>query len=266
MTVLLGAAFFGGMYFWTMHRTTSQLAIQEARPDCSQTGVSGGGGTIVAISGNRLITYDAYTHQTTTITIGPYTRYYQPDFFTAAPSSSLTKIGQVISASGYGCGWNAHGFPATIDSSNGFISRIPTLPDIAAPSGWYAHRTEMGAIVFTKNQALSMPSATEGFALGEQIDANAVILDHSPDDWAGLNIGNASGTIGAPPQSDWGSLGTYQTIKAEIGTEADNALIYAIFVPKQYTVYEFMLYPYPNTTDTPAFNALVETFARSLVE
>jgi hypothetical protein len=144
------------------------------------------------------------------------------------------------------------------------VSRMTTLSDIPALPGWYAHRVEIGAIIFTKQSQLSIPSATEGFALGEQIDAGAYRLDHRPVDWAWANIGTASGTMGASPASDWSTLNGYQAIRAPIGMGEEPELIYAVFDPAHYTVYEFTLYPYPNATDTPVFDQMVKNFAKSL--
>lgn len=249
-----------GFYFWRNHQHTS--TTQSTTPNCNQ--VDGGGGTITAISGNDVTTYDSRSNHTTTIIISLYTNYYEPDRLTPIASSSLIVLGQTISAAGEGCDLNSDGSPATINAFPGIVWRVPILPNIPAPIGWYAHSAGASAIVFTRESDLSIPQATEGYALGEQIDANAVPLDRRPVDWAGLNIGNASGTIGVSPANDWGSLNGYQTIKAEIGTEADNELIYAIFDPTQYTVYEFTLYPYPNASDTSIFDNIVNTFAKSL--
>jgi hypothetical protein len=249
-----------GFYFWKNHQHTS--ITQSTTPNCNQ--VNGGGGTITAISGNNVTTHDSRSNHTTTIIISPYTNYYEPDRLTPVASSSLIVIGQTISAAGEGCDLDSNGFPATINAFPGIVWRVPNLPNISAPAGWYAHPLGTSETVFTRETNLSISQATEGYALGEQIDANAVPLDRRPTDWAGLNIGNASGTMGAPSANDWGSLNGYQTIKAEIGTEADNELIYAIFDPTQYTVYEFTLYPYPNATDTPILDELVKEFAKSL--
>lgn len=249
-----------GFYFLRNHQYTN--VAQNPIPNCSQ--VNEGGGTITAISGNDITTYDNRFDHTTTIVVGPYTYYDEPDRLTPIASSSLIVLGQTISAAGEGCDFDSNGLPATINAFPGIVWEVPTLPRIPAPVGWYAHSVGTSETVFTREANLSIPQATEGYALGEQIDVNAVPLDRRPIDWAGLNIGNASGTMGAPPASDWGTLNGYQTIKAEIGTEADNELIYAIFDPTQYTVYEFTLYPYPNATDTPIFDELVSEFAKSL--
>jgi hypothetical protein len=262
--LVVALAVAGGIFFWNMRHTSSMPVAQNSKSDCTDTGVTGGGGTIVAISGNHIITNDPYSNQTTTITIGPSTYYYEADLITSVSSSSLLVVGQAVLAGGIGCDWGSNSYPATIDATMSIVSRMTTLSDISAPPGWYAHRVEIGAIVFTKQSQLSIPSATEGFALGEQIDAGAYRLDHPPVDWAWANIGTASGTMGASPAKDWGTLDGYQTIRAPIGMGEEPELIYAVFDPAHYTVYEFTLYPYPNATDTPVFDEIVQNFAKSL--
>ena len=262
--LVVALAVAGGIFFWIMNRASPAPVAPNSKSDCTDTGVTGGGGTIVSISGNHIVTHDPYSNQTTTITIGPATYYYEADLITSASSSSLLVIGQDILAGGIGCNWGSSSYPETIDATMSIVSRMTTLSDIHAPSGWYAHRMEIGAIVFTKQSELSIPSATEGFALGEQIDVGAYRLDHPAVDWASANIGTASGTMGASPASDWGTLNGYQTLRAPIGMGEEPELIYAIFDPAHYTVYEFTLYPYPNATDTPIFDSMVKNFAKTL--
>ena len=264
IVLIVALAVAGGIFFWTVHRASPAPVAQNPKSDCTDTGVTGGGGTIIAISGNHIITHDPYSNVTTTITIGPSTLYYEADLITSAASSSLLVVGQAVLAGGIGCDWGSNSYPGTIDATMSIVSRMTTLSDIPAPPGWYAHRVEIGAFVFTKQPQLSIPSATEGFALGEQIDVGAYRLDHPPVDWAWANIGTASGTMGASPASDWGTLNSYKTIRAPIGIGEEPELIYAIFDPAHYTVYEFTLYPYPNATDTPIFDKMVQNFAKSL--
>jgi len=265
--LILAIVVSAGIYFWNPNHTPSTSGVpvaQNPKSDCTDTGVTGGGGTIVAISGNHIVTNDPYSNVTTTITIGPSTLYYEADLITSAASSSLLVVGQAVLAGGIGCDWGSNHYPATIDATMSIVSRMTTLSDIPAPPGWYAHRVEIEAIVFTKQAQLSIPSATEGFALGEQIDAGAYRLDHPSVDWAWANIGTASGTMGASPASDWGTLYGYKTIRAPLEMGEEPELIYAIFDPAHYTVYEFTLYPYPNATDTPILDAMVRSFAKDL--
>jgi hypothetical protein len=218
-----------------------------------------GGGTITNIEGNSIAVRDFSSGRILRIIVGSLTNYYEPDLLTFASSSSIVAIGKTIAANGVSC----TGDPPTLDARMGYIELVPILPNISAPSGWYPHSEGQGpsAVFFTKQVDLPNIPSTEGYAYGEQIDVSAVPLTPG---WATANIGNVSGTIGTPPPYDWGTLAGYQTIKAEVGTEAYNALIYAIFDPIHYTVYEFTLYPYPNATDTPILDSMAQDFAKSL--
>jgi hypothetical protein len=216
-----------------------------------------GGGTIISIEGNIITAKDEISKTTVRIVVGSSTNYYEPDLVTRASSSAVIEVGNLVTANGQSCS----GDPPTLDARIGYIQLLPILPDVPTPAGWYAHSQGINAVFFTKQADLPDVGATEGYAYGEQIDVSAVALTPG---WANANIGNASGTIGAPPANDWGMLDGYQTIKAEIGTEADNELIYAIFDPAHYTVYEFILYPYPNATDTPIFNSMIHDFIKNL--
>ena len=266
IVLILALAAAAGIVYWTHDRAASSPVTANPSSDCTDTGVTGSEGIIVAISGNHIVTHDPYLNQTTTITIGPQTRYYEPDLTTPAVSSSVLVVGQAVTAGGRGCDWSSvpPAAPGTIDATMSNVSLMATLPDIAAPAEWYAHRTELASLIFTRQEKIVIPSSTEIFALGAQIDAGAYRLDHSPDAWAAMNIGTASGTIGAPPADDWGTLDGYRTIHAAITMGEAPVLIYAIFDPAHYTVYEFTLYPYPNATDEPILHMMVRKFAATL--
>jgi len=216
-----------------------------------------GGGTITAVEGDTIIARDTSSGRVVRILVGSSTNYYEPDLVTLTSSSAVVAVGNTVAVDGQSCS----GDPPTLDTRPGYVELLPTLPDVPAPAGWYAHRQNYASIMFTKTTNLPSLPATEGYAYGEQIDVSAVPLTPG---WAGLNIGTASGTIGEPPASDWGTLNGYRTIKAEISTEADNELIYAVFDPTRYTVYEFTLYPYPNATDAPVLNSMVHDFVKNL--
>jgi hypothetical protein len=241
-----------GIVFYAKWQTDRERAV-----DMLTCGGNLGGGTITAVEGDAITARDGTSQRVVRITVGSSTNYYEPDLVTLTSSSAVIAVGNTVAVDGQSCS----GDPPTLDARLGYIQLLPTLPDISAPAGWYAHRQNYASIIFTKTVDLPSSTATEGYAYGEQIDVSAEQLTPG---WAGMNIGTASGTIGEPPANEWGTLDGYRTIKTVMATEADDQEAFAIFDPTRYTVYEFTLYPYPNPADEPVFEDMINDFAKGL--
>jgi hypothetical protein len=121
---------------------------------------------------------------------------------------------------------------------------ILALPDIAAPSGWYAHTTnEMGPsfLIFTRNSVLPTIGATEGYAYGEQIDVDVATTTLSPEAFI-AHQGYFNDPAGKVFDSNWSTLGG-RPLFAIRGEDAEGADFKAEFLFASDMVYNFNLYP-----------------------
>jgi hypothetical protein len=232
-------------------------ADRENTLDTLTCGGNLGGGTITAVEGDTITARDEPSGRVVRITVGSSTNYYESDLVTLTSSSAVIAVGNTVAVDGQSCS----GDPPTLDARLGYVELLPTLPDVSVSAGWYAHRQNYASIIFTKTANLPLATATEGYAYGEQIDVSA---EQFTPGWAGMNIGNTSGTMGEPPANEWGTLDGYRTIETVMATEADNQEIFAVFDPARYTVYEFTLYPYPNSADEAVFQSMIGNFAKGL--
>jgi hypothetical protein len=140
-------------------------------------------------------------------------------------------------------------------------NNVLSLPDIAAPGGWYAHPISNTNLIFTRDKILPTIGATEGYAYGEQIDVDIATTTLSPDDYVaneGLT-GQLAEVFGA--SSSWSILENHRIFITEFAGEADKTMDKILF--SSGTVYEFMLYP-DNAKDYGDFQKIIDEVSGEL--
>ena len=120
---------------------------------------------------------------------------------------------------------------------------ILSLPDIAAPSGWYAHHIDTMSpsfLIFTRDPVLPMRSATELGTYGEQIDVDVATTTLSPQDYI-THEGFFDDPAGQVFDSNWSTLNNRPLFVIR-GEDAEGTDFKAEFLFASSTVYEFDLY------------------------
>jgi len=120
---------------------------------------------------------------------------------------------------------------------------VLSLPDIAAPSGWYAHHIDTMSpsfLIFTRDPVLPVRSATELGAYGEQIDVDVATTTLSPQDYI-AHEGFFDDPAGQVFDSSWSTLNERPLFVIR-GEDAEGTDFKAEFLFASGTVYEFDLY------------------------
>ncbi|HEX4104565.1 MAG TPA: hypothetical protein VHZ04_03805 [Candidatus Paceibacterota bacterium] len=154
--------------------------------------------------------------------------------------------------------------PSTLPVPNDWLAYVGPV----ASSGWYSHWMSESYIIFTPDKELTLTSddplwTPNVLALGDQIQFNGSSDNYngSPQSWASINIGTASGTMGLPPVNDWGTLDGYQTLRVPSILPVKNGLDYILFTSS--TVYTFFAYPISSST-IQILQEMVTEFAKNL--
>ena len=140
---------------------------------------------------------------------------------------------------------------------------VLALPDIPAPSGWYAHRIDsIGPqfILYTRSSTLPNIGATEGTAWGEQIDVDVATTTLSPEDYIAHE--GFDGPAGQIFESGWSTLNNYRLFTIQ-GQGAEGELFKSEFLFTSSTVYNFNLYP-DDAKDYVDLDRIVDEIARRL--
>lgn len=140
---------------------------------------------------------------------------------------------------------------------------VLSLPDIAAPSGWYSHHIkDIGPqfILYTRSSTLPNLGATEGTAWGEQIDVDVATTTLSPEDY--ITHEGFDGPEGQIFESGWGTLDDFRLFTIR-GQGAEGELFKAKFLFTSGTVYSFNLYP-DDAKDYADLNLIVDEIAQRL--
>jgi hypothetical protein len=120
---------------------------------------------------------------------------------------------------------------------------VLSLPDIAAPSGWYAHHIDTMSpsfLIFTRDPVLPVRSATELGAYGEQIDVDVATTTLSPQDYI-VHEGFFDDPAGQVFDSNWSTLNNRPLFTIR-GEDAEGTDFKAEYLFASSTVYEFDLY------------------------
>jgi hypothetical protein len=142
---------------------------------------------------------------------------------------------------------------------------VLSLPDIAAPDGWYAHHLDtinpFSFLMFTRDPVLPVRNATELGTYGEQIDVDVATTTLSPQDYI-TNEGFFDDPAGQVFDSNWSMLGTRQLFTIR-GEDAEGGMFKAEFLFASGTVYEFDLNP-DDTKDYDNLEKIVSEVSREL--
>jgi hypothetical protein len=139
------------------------------------------------------------------------------------------------------------------------------LPDITAPSGWYAHHfdtiSSSSFLIFARDPVLPVRNATELGAYGEQIDVNVATTTFSPQDYIARQ-GFFDDPVGKVFDSSWNTLNGRPLFTIR-GENAEGTDFKAEFLFASDAVYSFDLYP-DDAKDYSDFQKIVDEVAGEL--
>jgi hypothetical protein len=142
---------------------------------------------------------------------------------------------------------------------------VLSLPDIAAPNGWYAHHLDTVSsssfLIFTRDPVLPVRNATESGAYGEQIDVDVATTTFSAKDYI-INEGFFDDPAGKVFDSNWSTLNERPLFTIR-GEDAEGTDFKAEFLFASGTVYEFDLHP-DDVKDYGDFQKIVNEVAGGL--